>query len=83
MIDLIPLDFSYNIEYIISNQPTTVQLLLSSDVSTMVNTGFMIVRNHCLWIKNYIMKWLELRLLPGMIVLLLESCAIIYLYIIY
>jgi len=61
--DLIPLDFSFRLESIASKYPAA-QMLISRDVSTLVNTGCMVIRNTS-WMRRFLHHWLAERNTPG------------------
>lgn len=61
-VDLIPLDLSWSIEDVILANPEGY-IFLSKDVSTMVNTGSMILRNSY-WTKRILLRWLEMKDAP-------------------
>ncbi len=61
-VDLIPLDLSWSIEDVIFANPDGY-IFLSKDVSTMVNTGSMILRNSY-WTKRILLRWLEMKDAP-------------------
>jgi hypothetical protein len=61
--DLIPLDLDYRIEGIIAMQPNA-HIYMSADVSSLANTGFIIVRNSR-WARGFLRDWLARRHQPG------------------
>lgn len=58
-VDLIILDLKLRIEQIAS-QHAQAHILLSQDVSNLINTGCIVVRNS-LWSKKFLQEWLELK----------------------
>lgn len=61
--DLIPLDLDYRVEGIIAIQPNA-HIYMSADVSSLANTGFIIVRNSR-WARGFLRDWLARRHQPG------------------
>jgi hypothetical protein len=57
--DLIPLDLDYRMEAIIAFQPRA-HIYMSEDVSSLANTGFILVRNSR-WARSFLRDWLALR----------------------
>jgi len=62
-LDLIVLDFRLRLEAVAADYPTA-NVIMSADVSTLANTGFILLRNSA-WTKAFIREWLALRLHPG------------------
>jgi hypothetical protein len=63
-IDLIPLSLDLNFEEMMHNIFPQSDILISEDVSTMVNTGCMVFRN-TEWSKNFIAEWINCKYTPG------------------
>jgi hypothetical protein len=57
--DLIMLDMKYRIEAVAAQYPKA-HILMSADVSSIANTGFIIVRN-TQWARRFLQRWLALR----------------------
>jgi hypothetical protein len=57
VLDLIPLDFDFQFTDLIFEFPS-YHILVSSDVSTLINTGCMIFRNSH-WTKAFLQKWID------------------------
>lgn len=63
--DLIPLDINYRVEQIASTHPSAY-ILMSEDVSTIANTGFIIIRTTARrWVISFLNDWMDLRHRPG------------------
>jgi hypothetical protein len=63
--DLIPLDINYRVEQIASAYPSAY-ILMSKDVSTIANTGFIIIRTTARrWVISFLKDWMDLRHRPG------------------
>jgi hypothetical protein len=62
--DLIPLDMNLRIESFASAYPLA-HIIMSKDVSTLVNTGFIIVRGGSKWAITFLQEWLAQKDLPG------------------
>lgn len=54
--DAIPLDLSIRFERIAASYPQA-HILMSADVSSLANTGVMIIRN-TIWARNFLFEWL-------------------------
>jgi hypothetical protein len=54
--DLVMLDMKYRIEAIATQYPKA-HILMSADVSSIANTGFVIVRN-TQWARRFLQRWL-------------------------
>eukprot|EP01034_Spumella_vulgaris_P034347 gene34346-42360_t len=63
--DLIILDLSLRIEQIAMRHPHA-HILMSSDVSTLANTGFIIVRNSN-WSRQFLRDWIACKDRPGVL----------------
>lgn len=62
--DLIPLDLKYRIEQVAAAHKSA-HILMSSDVSSIGNTGFIIVKGNSRWAKAFIEEWLAQMDTPG------------------
>jgi len=63
--DLIPLDINYRVEQIASTYPSAY-IFMSEDVSTIANTGFIIIRTTVRrWVTSFLQDWMSLRHRPG------------------
>lgn len=62
--DLIPLDLNFRVERIAAEHPH-VHILLSEDVSSIANTGFIIVKA-TRWAEQFLTGWLAQKHTPGM-----------------
>ena len=64
--DVIPLDMYLRIEDVASRYPLA-HILMSADVSTAVNTGFIVVRGGSGWARSFLELWLSMRNAPGVV----------------
>lgn len=62
--DLIPLDLNFRVEQIAAQYPQA-HILLSKDVSSVANTGCIIVKG-TRWAEKFLEDWLAFRDTPGM-----------------
>lgn len=65
IVDVIPLNLSLRFETIAAQYPNA-HLWISRDVSTLVNTGCMILRN-TQWLRSFLYHWVAQRTLEGVI----------------